>query len=137
LEKIVKRLTYVIAALAMGAGVAFAQTPAAAPEAPITTSKHADLTQDASYGLASFYHDTQTASGEKFNALELTAAHRTLAFGTWVLVTTVATGRSVTVRINDRGPLAPGRIVDVTHAAAEALGIIEQGVARVRLDVVQ
>jgi rare lipoprotein A len=137
LEKIVKRLTYVIAALAMGAGVAFAQTPAAAPEAPITTSHHADLTQDASYGLASFYHDTQTASGEKFNALELTAAHRTLAFGTWVLVTTVATGRSVTVRINDRGPLAPGRIVDVTHAAAEALGIIEQGVARVRLDVVQ
>lgn len=100
--------------------------------------KHAADTQDASYGLASFYsHDPQTASGERFNARELTAAHRTLPFGTRVRVTNVATGRSVTVRVNDRGPFVPGRILDVSHSAAETLGIVGQGVAKVKLDVVQ
>lgn len=93
---------------------------------------------DASYGLASFYgHETRTANGEKFNAGELTAAHRTLPFGTRVRVTDVATGRSVTVRINDRGPYVPGRIVDVSHSAAESLGIVRQGVAKVKVDVVE
>jgi rare lipoprotein A len=66
-------------------------------------------TKDASYGVASFYaHESQTASGEKFDANELTAAHRTLPFGTRLRVTDVATGRSVTVRVNDRGPLLDG-----------------------------
>jgi rare lipoprotein A len=106
--------------------------------APFGTNKHAAETQDASYGLASFYgHDSQTASGEKFNAREFTAAHRTLPFGTRVRVTNVATGRSVTVRVNDRGPFVPGRIVDVSYSAAETLGIIERGVAKVKLDVIQ
>jgi peptidoglycan lytic transglycosylase len=131
-----KHLIYIIAALAMGTGVAFSQTPTAPPEV-LFTSEKAAATQDASYGLASIYEDTQTASGEKFDAFELTAAHRTLAFGTRVLVTAIATGRSVTVRINDRGPFVPGRVVDVTHSAAKALGIVEKGVAQVRLDVVQ
>jgi len=67
----------------------------------------------------------------------LTAAHRTLPFGTRVRVTNVATGRSVTVRVNDRGPFVPGRILDVSHFAAETLGIVGQGVAKVKLDVVQ
>jgi rare lipoprotein A len=94
--------------------------------------------RDASYGVASFYeHDTETASGEKFDARELTAAHRTLPFGTRVRVTNVATGRAVTVRINDRGPYVAGRTVDVSHAAAETLGMVGQGVAKVKLDVVQ
>jgi len=102
------------------------------------TNKHAAETRDASYGLASFYgHESQTASGEKFNARELTAAHRTLPFGTRVRVTDVATGRSVTVRVNDRGPFVPGRIVDVSYSAAETLGITGRGVAKVKLDVVQ
>ena len=94
--------------------------------------------QKPSDGLASFYsHSSQTASGEKFDARELTAAHRTLPFGTRLRVTNVATGKAVTVRINDRGPFIPGRVVDVSHAAAESLGMVGQGVTKVKLDVVQ
>jgi rare lipoprotein A len=105
---------------------------------PFLANKHAVETPDASYGLASFYeHESQTASGEKFDAHELTAAHRSLPFGTRVRVTNVATGRSVTVRVNDRGPFVPGRIVDVSYSAAETLGIIGRGIAKVKLDVVQ
>ena len=90
-----------------------------------------------SYGLASFYgHQSRTASGEKFNPHELTAAHRTLPFGTRVRVTDVSTGRSVTVRVNDRGPFVPGRVVDISSSAAETLGISGRGVAKVKLDVV-
>jgi rare lipoprotein A len=104
----------------------------------VVAKRHAIESQDASYGLASFYgHESRTASGEKFNAGELTAAHRTLPFGTRVRVTNVATGRSVTVRINDRGPFVPGRIVDVSYSAADTLGIVGRGVAKVKLDVVQ
>jgi len=92
----------------------------------------------ASQGLASFYSEgSQTASGEKFDAHELTAAHPTLPFGTRLRVTDVATGRSVTVRVNDRGPYVPGRVVDVSSSAADALGMAGKGVAKVRLDVVQ
>jgi peptidoglycan lytic transglycosylase len=136
----VKPPAFIVAALAIGVSVALAQspvTPTASREAQFTANEHAAETQDASHGLATFYNGTQTASGEKFNALELTAAHRTLPFGTWVRVTDVVTGRSVTVRINDRGPFTPGRIIDITHSAAEVLGIIEQGIAKVTLDIVQ
>jgi len=102
------------------------------------TDKRAAETAGGSYGLASFYgHQSQTASGEKFNPQELTAAHRTLPFGTKVRVTDVATGRSVTVRVNDRGPFVPGRIVDVSSSAAETLGISGRGIAKVKLDVVE
>ena len=89
-------------------------------------------------GVASFYSEgVQTASGEKFDAHELTAAHPTLPFGTKLRVTNVATGRSVTVRVNDRGPYVPGRIVDVSYSAAQSLGMVGKGVANVKLDVVQ
>jgi rare lipoprotein A len=92
----------------------------------------------ASHGLASFYTEgTQTASGEKFDTNELTAAHPTLPFGTRLRVTNVATGRSVTVRINDRGPYVPGRVVDVSYSAAQSLGMVGKGIANVKLDVVQ
>ncbi|OAF04920.1 hypothetical protein AYJ54_23160 [Bradyrhizobium centrolobii] len=94
-------------------------------------------TQAASRGVASFYSDTETASGEKFDKNELTAAHPTLPFGTRLRVTDVSSGRSVTVRVNDRGPYVRGRVVDVSHSAAEALGMVDKGVANVRLDVVQ
>ena len=94
--------------------------------------------QETSHGLASYYsYDPKTASGEKFDPNELTAAHRTLPFGTRLRVTNVATGRSVTVRVNDRGPFVPGRVVDVSRSAAESLGMTKQGVAKVKLDVVQ
>jgi rare lipoprotein A len=101
-------------------------------------SRKGGETRIASQGVASFYSDEQeTASGEKFNAHELTAAHPTLPFGTKLRVTDVKTGRSVTVRVNDRGPYVPGRIVDVSYSAAQSLGMIGKGVANVRLDVVQ
>ena len=105
---------------------------------PFTANKKAAETQIASYGLASFYsEEQQTANGEKFNPNDLTAARPTLPFGTQLRVTNVATGRSVTVRVNDRGPFAPGRIVDVSYSAAETLGIVGRGVAKVKLDVIR
>jgi rare lipoprotein A len=112
--------------------VAKKHTPFASPK------KNAAETPTASQGVASFYTEgTQTASGEKFDTHELTAAHPTLPFGTRLRVTNVATGRSVTVRVNDRGPYVPGRVVDVSYSAADALGMVGRGTAKVKLDVVQ
>jgi rare lipoprotein A len=111
--------------------VVFARKPA--PFVPNVAA-----TQTGSQGLASFYTEgTRTASGEKFDTHELTAAHPTLPFGTRLRVTNVASGRSVTVRVNDRGPYVPGRVVDVSYSAADALGMVGRGVAKVKLDVVQ
>jgi peptidoglycan lytic transglycosylase len=95
--------------------------------------------RDTSVGVASFYklQNSKTASGEMFDPGELTAAHRTLPFGTRLRVTNVATGRAVTVRINDRGPFIRGRVVDVSHSAAEVLGMVGGGIAKVKLDVVE
>jgi rare lipoprotein A len=105
---------------------------------PFARHRNTDGRSVASQGLASFYTEgTQTASGEKFDTNELTAAHPTLPFGTKLRVTNVATGRSVTVRVNDRGPYVAGRIVDVSHSAASALGMVDKGVTNVKLDVVQ
>jgi rare lipoprotein A len=91
-------------------------------------------------GFASWYgpgfHGNPSASGERFNQHALTAAHRTLPFGTRVLVTNLDNGQSVVVRINDRGPFHGNRVIDVSTAAARVLGLISSGVARVRLDVV-
>ncbi len=88
-------------------------------------------------GEASFYgpgfYGQKTASGEVLRPGTLTAAHRTLPFGTCVRVTVVDTGRSVQVRINDRGPFVAGRILDVSETAARALGMVGRGVVRVRL----
>ena len=104
---------------------------------PFATNKHAAGASDALYGLASFYTEgSETASGETLDGHKLTAAHRSLPFGTRVRVTNVANGRSVTVRINDRGPFVPGRVVDVSYSAAERLGIMERGITKVKLDVV-
>jgi len=96
-----------------------------------------DAKQTASRGVASFYSDTETASGEKFDKNELTAAHPTLPFGTKLRVTDVSSGRFVTVRVNDRGPYVRGRVVDISPSAAEALGMVDRGIANVRLDVVR
>jgi rare lipoprotein A len=105
---------------------------------PFASHRRATGTRTASQGIASFYTEgTQTASGEKFNTHDLTAAHPTLPFGTKLRVTNVTTGRAVTVRINDRGPYVAGRIVDVSYSAADALGMVGKGLANVKLDVVQ
>jgi rare lipoprotein A len=98
----------------------------------------APLASGGSYGLASFYsHGGRTASGERFDPHDLTAAHRSLPFGTRIRVTNLDTGQFVTVRVNDRGPFVRGRAIDVSSSAAKVLGITRQGVAKVKLDVVQ
>jgi peptidoglycan lytic transglycosylase len=87
-------------------------------------------------GVASFYWQGQkTATGAWFNPDGMTAAHRTLPFGTKVRVTHLGSGRSVVVRINDRGPYIAGRIIDLSRGAAGVLGMQNQGVARVRVTV--
>src|ERR1700736_388370 len=85
-------------------------------------------------GMASFYGGGRTASGEVTGPTGLTAAHRTLPFGTRVLVTNVRNGKAVIVRIVDRGPFNRGRIIDVSHAAARELEMIESGTARVSVE---
>ena len=105
---------------------------------PFVADKKTAETKVASSGIASFYTEgTRTANGERFDTHELTAAHRTLPFGTRLRVTNVNTGQSVTVRVNDRGPFIPGRVVDVSYSAAEVLGMVGGGIAKVKLDVVQ
>ena len=103
-------------------------------DAPAST----EVATSAPNGLASFYTEgSKTANGETFNTYDLTAAHPTLPFGTKLRVTNVSTGQSVTVRVNDRGPYVPGRVVDVSYSAAEQLGMVKGGLAKVKLDVVQ
>lgn len=81
------------------------------------------------YGIGDGYHGRKTASGERFNTHTFTAAHRTRRFGSRVVVTNLANGRTVTVRINDRGPWIKGRCIDLSRAAANAIGM--GGLARV------
>ncbi|ADX47862.1 rare lipoprotein A [Paracidovorax avenae ATCC 19860] len=89
--------------------------------------------------MASWYgarfHSRRTASGERFDMNDFTAAHRTLPFGTRVCVRSLVTGRSVQVRINDRGPHSPGRIVDLSRAAAQSLGLLGLGIKPVAISL--
>lgn len=91
-------------------------------------------------GTASWYGEyfegRATASGEPYNMHDLTAAHPSLPLGTWVRVTNLHNGRVVYVRINDRGPIIPGRIIDLSYGAARVLRFQDQGLQRVRLDLV-
>lgn len=95
---------------------------------------------DTQTGLASYYssslHGRPTASGRTYRRNEMTAAHRTLPFGTRVRVTNLENGRTVVVTITDRGPHRKGRIIDLSKRAARELDIVRAGTARVRLDVV-
>ncbi|NEQ83283.1 MAG: septal ring lytic transglycosylase RlpA family protein, partial [Moorea sp. SIO2I5] len=90
-------------------------------------------------GIASWYgsafHGRRTASGERFNQYALTAAHRSLRFGTRVKVTNLRNGRSVIVRINDRGPYVRGRIIDLSRGAARIIGLVRSGTAAVRIEI--
>ena len=122
-----KRMTGPSSALAITAvvlGCALGAIPAAAED-----------TKPIESGAASWYgpgfHGKRTANGETFNTNALTAAHKTLPFGTQLRVTNERTGKSVVVRINDRGPYAHGRVIDLSKAAAEAVGI--SGVGKVTL----
>ncbi len=106
---------------------------------PADTTLAPPVARPAGTGGASYYGRKfaghPTASGETFDPQELTAAHRSLPFGTRVRVTNLRNGETVVVRINDRGPFVPHRIIDVSRAAARHLGMIRRGKTRVRLEV--
>ena len=92
-------------------------------------------------GMASYYGDEfdgkQTASGEIFDQSGLTAAHKTLPFQTKVRVTNLSNGKDVVVKVNDRGPFVEGRIIDLSYAAAEEIGMIGKGTIKVRIEVIE
>ena len=98
----------------------------------VTMTREAETCTASQYGVGDGYHGRRTASGERFNTWALTAAHRTRRFGSRVKVTNLRNGRSVAVRINDRGPFVHGRCIDLSRAAADAIGM--GGTARVRVD---
>jgi len=98
-------------------------------------ASHAAIQEGAVSWYGGKFHQRPTASGELFNANALTMAHPTLPFGTKVRVTNLRNGRSVVVRVNDRGPFVGHRIGDLSRAAAEALGMMKRGVARARFEI--
>ena len=112
---------------------------AAAQNAEITSDTVVDIDEETEIGggMASYYGNelagNRTASGERFDPGELTAAHRSLPFGSMVRVTNTSNGDSVIVRINDRGPFSHGRVIDVSTAAAREIGMHRSGTARVKL----
>ena len=91
-------------------------------------------------GVASYYHDSlhgrKTASGERYDKAALTAAHKSLPLGTKVRVTNPATGKSIVVKINDRGPFIKGRIIDLSRRAARELKMVKKGLAKVRVEII-
>lgn len=116
--------------------------PSSAPSASTDSMKRdsQDLPDEEKTGLASWYgrpyHGRRTSSGEIYDMNGMTAAHRTLPYGTMVRVENLDNGKQVQVRINDRGPFAKGRIIDLSYAAAEAIDMVQSGTARVRLQVI-
>ena len=122
-----KKLLWAAVALASS----FALSSCAPYQARRTPLKHS------SEGIASWYgpgfHGRKTASGERYNQRDLTAAHKTLPFGSTIRVMNIDNGKSVVVRINDRGPFVRGRIIDLSRSAAEKIGMMGSGTARVKL----
>jgi rare lipoprotein A len=125
-------------ALALAAGCAHAPPPA--ERAPAGGGAQEGAAR-AEVGLASFYahrfHGRLTASGVRYDMHALTCAHPAAPFGTRLRVTDLESGRSVVVTVNDRGPFAKGRVVDLSLAAARKLGMVERGLARVRVERVE
>jgi rare lipoprotein A len=144
-----KRLAHGLALAFMIASLGAAQGPNISEATPAPTSsvqtqsevrKQAGKPKPYQVGTASWYgqnfHGKETASGERYNMYDMTAAHLSLPMGSYVRVTNLHNGRSVVVRINDRGPIVPGRIIDVSYGAAQALQFRAKGLQRVRLDLV-
>src|SRR6058998_168327 len=121
------RAAMVAAALAVS-GCSFVRAPSPPP-----------VVDGVQIGVASWYgpgfHGNRTANGEIYDQYELTAAHPSLPLGTRVMVTNLANGRSVDVRINDRGPFVDGRAIDLSYAAARTIRMVGPGTARVRIEV--
>jgi rare lipoprotein A len=110
------------------------------PPASSASAAAVTIKRPVQVGTASWYgprfQGKKTANGETFNMHSMTAAHRTLPLGTRVRVTNLRTGKQVKVRINDRGPYAKGRKIDLSRAAARKLGIVKKGVAKVKIAIV-
>ena len=135
-----RALVTLVMPLMLVASAAAQDTDAAAlPAVAASAIPLADIIEETEIdgGMASYYGNelagNRTANGERFDPRELTAAHRTLPFGSMVRVTNMSTGDSVIVRINDRGPFSRGRVIDVSHAAAREIGMQRSGTARVKL----
>jgi rare lipoprotein A len=134
-----------VASLSAGAASGRGSSEAAKVTRPpvIATNGHKIHKKSQPYqvGTASWYGEffqgKQTASGEPYDMHDFTAAHPTLPLGTFVKVTNLRNGRAVVLRINDRGPVVEGRIIDVSYNAARALGFKERGLQKVRLDIDQ
>jgi rare lipoprotein A len=145
-----RRIAHGLALAIMIASLGAAQGPniseaTAAPSRSVPTRtqsrKQAGKQKPYQVGTASWYGEyfegKPTASGEPYDMYDMTAAHLTLPMGSFVKVTNLRNGRSVVVRVNDRGPIVPGRIIDVSYGAAQALHFRAKGLQRVRLDLVQ
>jgi len=143
-------LALALSAASLGAGAAPGSNSleAAKVTSPLVTKASSNRTkqglkknQPYQIGTASWYGDSfqgkQTASGEPYDMLDFTAAHRTLPLGTLVRVTNLTNRRTVVVRINDRGPVPESRIIDLSYNAARTLGFKERGVQRVRVEIYQ
>ncbi len=104
--------------------------------APAKTSRTKPYQIGTASWYGSYFQGRATASGEPYDMYDLTAAHPTLPLGSWVRVTNLRNGRAVVVRINDRGPIVPGRIIDLSYNTAQVLHFGSKGLQRVRLDVV-
>jgi rare lipoprotein A len=140
------RIAHGVAAIFLAANLGAAQGPIssgsktqtkAVPQQVVLKTVPANVHQ---VGVASWYgsyfQGRDTASGEPYDMYALTAAHPKLPLGTLVKVTNVRNGRAIVVRVNDRGPVVPGRIIDLSYSAARALNFKSRGLQRVRLDVV-
>jgi rare lipoprotein A len=143
------RLAHGLAIALLIAGLGAAQGPniSEATPAPISSvrikpeiRKQAEKQKPYQIGTASWYGENfegkPTASGEPYKMYDMTAAHLTLPMGSYVRVTNLRNGKAVVVRVNDRGPIVPGRIIDLSYGAAQALQFQHKGLQRVRLDLV-
>ena len=116
----------------LAAGCSTVRRPRVAARAPVVSGNVQE-------GIASWYgpgfHGKRTSSGERFDQYDFTAAHRTLPLGSWVVVTNKMNGRSIQVYVNDRGPYIQGRVIDLSYAAARAIGMLGPGTVPVRIVV--
>lgn len=130
-----RRASLALSLSLLAAGIASACTTAT--QAPLSCAQARDYRQE---GIASWYgkahHGRRTASGARFDMHALTAAHRSLPFGSRIKVTNTANGRSVVLTVNDRGPFIAGRLLDVSYRAARELNFARAGLAEVRIETV-
>jgi rare lipoprotein A len=144
-----RRIAHGLAIAFLIVGLGAAQGPNNSEAKPAPTSsiqaksavrKQVGKTKPYQVGTASWYgknfEGKETASGEPYDMYDMTAAHMTLPMGSYVKVTNLRNGKAVVVRVNDRGPIVPGRIIDLSYGAAEALQMKAHGLQRVRLDLV-